>query len=48
MELAVLAPLALPLVVGGVMKIVGAAIAIVMAIPFIIGVVIGWFVGRAM
>ena len=31
----------------GVMKIVGATIAVVMAIPFIIGLVIGWFVRGA-
>jgi hypothetical protein len=36
-----------PLVIGGVLKVVGAAIALVMAIPFIIGLVIGWFVGKA-
>ena len=32
--------------VFGVMKIVGVAIAFVMAIPFIIGLAIGWFIGR--
>lgn len=36
-----------PLVIGGVMKVVGATIAIIMAVPFIIGLVIGWFVGKA-
>jgi hypothetical protein len=35
-------------VLFGVLKVVGATIAVVMAIPFIIGIVIGWFVGRAM
>jgi hypothetical protein len=30
--------------VFGALKIVGAAIAIVMAIPFIIGAALGWFV----
>jgi len=34
-------------VLMGVFKIVGAAIAIVMAIPFIIGLAIGWFIGHA-
>ena len=42
MELILLVPLML-----GALKIVGGIIAVVMAIPFIIGIVIGWFVGRA-
>jgi hypothetical protein len=33
--------------VFGALKIVGAAIAFIMAIPFIVGLVIGWLVGRA-
>lgn len=37
-----------PLVMAGALKIVGGIIAVVMAIPFIIGIVIGWFVGKAM
>ena len=41
MELLLVAP-----VLFGVLKIVGAAIAIVAAIPFIIGLIIGWVVGR--
>lgn len=35
------------LVIAGVAKIVGGVILVVMAVPFIIGLVIGWFVGRA-
>jgi hypothetical protein len=31
----------------GVLKIVGFAIALVAGIPFIIGIVIGWMLGRA-
>ena len=34
-------------VVLSALKIVGGAIAIIMAIPFIIGIVIGWLVARA-
>lgn len=34
-------------VLFGVLKVVGGAIAVLMAIPFIIGAVIGFFVGRA-
>jgi hypothetical protein len=30
----------------GVLKVVGIAIAFIMAIPFIFGIVIGWFIGR--
>ena len=42
-----LALLVYPLVLAGALKIVGAAIAIVMGIPFIIGIVIGWLVRGA-
>jgi hypothetical protein len=38
--------LADPFVMGGVLKVVGAAIAIVMGIPFIIGLVIGYVIGH--
>ena len=37
-----------PLVLGSAVKIVGGIIAVVMAIPFIIGLVIGWIVRKAM
>ena len=30
----------------GVFKVVGAAVAVIMAIPFIIGIVLGWVIGR--
>lgn len=36
-----------PLVIAGAMKIVGGIIAVVIAIPFIIGLVIGWIVAKA-
>lgn len=42
MELVLLVPLML-----GVLKIVGGIIAVVMAVPFVIGLLIGWFVARA-
>ena len=42
MELLVVVPLML-----GALKIVGGIIAVVMAIPFVIGLLIGWFVARA-
>jgi hypothetical protein len=31
----------------GALKIVGGVIAIVMAVPFLIGLVLGWMLGRA-
>jgi hypothetical protein len=39
--------LADPFVLFGVLKIVGAAIAFALAIPFIIGAIIGFLIGRA-
>ena len=43
MSLALLVTLlAFPLVIGGVMKIVGGIIAVVVAVPFIIGLIVGW------
>jgi hypothetical protein len=34
--------------VFGALKVVGSAIAILMALPFIVGIIIGWIIGRAM
>lgn len=42
MELLIMVP-----VLFGVLKIVGAAIALALAIPFIVGALIGFFIGRA-